>query len=164
MDVAAFILLAKSCAPSIDIRTARALVAVESNFNPYAIGVVGGSLVRQPRTLAEAMATVQALQRDGWSYSVGLGQINDRNFARLGLTPRRAFDECANLKAMDHLLSDCFANASKNTNNTQRAVRFALSCYYSGNFERGFIDGYVSKVERASFMFASVNVDGRRGE
>jgi type IV secretion system protein VirB1 len=56
--------------------TARALVSVESAFNPWAIGVVGGALVRQPRHRAEAMATAKALQAAGWNFSIGLGQIN----------------------------------------------------------------------------------------
>ena len=66
--------------------TVHALVAVESSFNPHAIGVVGGVLQRQPRTPGEARATANALQRDGWNFSVGLAQINRHNFQRLGLT------------------------------------------------------------------------------
>ena len=34
---------------------------VESSHNPYAIGVVGGRLVRQPRNLAEAVSTAPAV-------------------------------------------------------------------------------------------------------
>ena len=60
-------------------RHGRALVSVESAFNPWAIGVVGGAL-RQPRTRAEALATAKALQDAGWNFSVGLGQINVGNF------------------------------------------------------------------------------------
>jgi hypothetical protein len=38
------------------------VVHVESSYNPYAIGVVGGKLARQPRNLAEALATVRMLE------------------------------------------------------------------------------------------------------
>ncbi|MDQ8051229.1 MAG: lytic transglycosylase domain-containing protein, partial [Luteibacter sp.] len=37
------------------------VVNVESSRNPYAIGVVGGQLVRQPQNLGEAIATVKSL-------------------------------------------------------------------------------------------------------
>ena len=149
MDTATFLALALACAPQVHPDTARAIASVESGFNPFAIGVVGGELHRQPRTQAEALATIDALQVASWNYSVGLGQINVGNFARLGLTPRSALDPCTSLSAMQSVLGECYArSASKNA--TQTALRFALSCYYSGNFATGLRDGYVGKVVRAS--------------
>ena len=38
------------------------VINVESSRNPYAIGVVGGALVRQPKALDEALATVRMLE------------------------------------------------------------------------------------------------------
>jgi type IV secretion system protein VirB1 len=70
MDTATFLALALACAPQVHPDTARAIASVESSFNPYAIGVVGGALHRQPRTRAEALATIKALHADGWNYSV----------------------------------------------------------------------------------------------
>ena len=92
MDASVFLALALACAPQVHTDTARALVSVESAFNPWAIGVVGGALVRQPRTRAEALATAKALRDAGWNFSVGLGQINVGNFERLGLTVADAVD------------------------------------------------------------------------
>ena len=46
MDSSVFLTLALACAPQVHADTARALVSVESAFNPWAIGVVGGALVR----------------------------------------------------------------------------------------------------------------------
>jgi len=149
VDTATFLALALTCAPLVHPDTARAIASVESSFNPYAIGVVGGALQRQPRTRAEALATIDALRADGWSYSVGLGQINVGNFARLGLTPGSALDPCTSLSAMQSVLSECFARAASN-HAAQHALRFALSCYYSGNFTTGLRHGYVGKVVRAS--------------
>ena len=76
MDASVFLALALACAPQVHADTARALVSVESAFNPWAIGVVGGALVRQPRHRVEALATAKALRDAGWNFSVGLGQIN----------------------------------------------------------------------------------------
>lgn len=145
LDLAA---LVASCAPLVAPGTALALIDAESKGNVHAIGVVGGALTRQPRTALEALATTQALDRQGRDYSLGLAQINRRNFARLGLTPATAFEPCRNLAAMQVLLGDCYARAPA-AGDAQLALRQALSCYYSGNFRRGFTDGYVQAVVRA---------------
>jgi type IV secretion system protein VirB1 len=148
MDASAFLALTLACAPQVHADTARALVSVESAFNPWAIGVVGGALVRQPRHRAEALATARALRDAGWNFSVGLGQINVGNFDRLGLTVESAFEPCANLTAMQTVLTECFdrANGTVSKAVDQVALRQALSCYYSGNFDTGFRHGYVRKV------------------
>ena len=36
--------VAKQCAPNVAVATLRAMAQVESGFNPFAIGVVGGRL------------------------------------------------------------------------------------------------------------------------
>ena len=153
MDASAFIALALACAPQVHADTARALVSVESGFNPWAIGVVGGALARQPQHRAEALATARALQATGWNFSVGLGQINLGNFERLGLTLESAFEPCTNLAAMQAVLAECFDRACAPASKPpvkQAALRQALSCYYSGNFATGFRHGYVRKVVAAA--------------
>ena len=152
MDASVFLALALACAPQVHADTARALVSVESAFNPWAIGVVGGALVRQPRHRSEALATAKALRDTGWNFSVGLGQINVGNFERLGLTVESAFEPCANLAAMQTVLAECFDRAGGSVSKAvdQVALRQALSCYYSGNFATGFRHGYVSKVVDAA--------------
>ncbi len=137
-----------ACAPLIAPDTAQAMISVESRGNPFAIGVVAGSLVRQPRSLREAVVTAQALEAGGWNYSVGLVQINRTNFARYGLTVETAFEPCGNLRAMQAILGDCFGRASGRAE-PQIALRRAFSCYYSGNFQTGFQHGYVQKVVAA---------------
>jgi type IV secretion system protein VirB1 len=149
MDGSTFLALLLACAPQVDPTTARALVAVESAFEPNAIGVVAGALERQPRNAAEALATAAHLQAAGWNYSLGLAQINARNFGRLGLTARAALEPCANLAAMQVVLLECFDRAPRKSSNAQQGVRQALSCYYSGNFTTGFSHGYVRRVARA---------------
>lgn len=149
MELSALAALALACAPTVHASTTRALVVVESSFNPNAIGVVGGVLMRQPRSRAEALATARMLHAEGWNFSVGLAQINVNNFARLGLTPDSALDPCQNLRAMQTLLGECFDRASSRFSD-QAALRGALSCYYSGNFHTGFEHGYVRRVVNAA--------------
>ena len=148
MDANTFSALAIVCAPLVHIDTAQALVSVESSFNPYAIGVVGGVLERQPRNLPEALATAIQLKTNGWNFSVGLAQVNFRNFERLGLDVTTAFDPCTNLRAMQTVLAECFERSSLKAL-PQTALRQALSCYYSGNFDTGFRHGYVQRIADA---------------
>lgn len=121
------------------------IVQVESSANPFAIGVVGGMLMRQPKNLDEAVATVQMLDAKGYNYSLGIAQVSRANLGRFGLdTYAKAFDACGNLSAGAQILADCYASARGDWDK-------AFSCYYSGNFVTGFRDGYVQKV------YASIN-------
>lgn len=128
------------------------IVHVESSANPYAIGVVGGRLERQPRNLPEALATVQMLDARGYNFSLGLAQVNRANLGRYGLDSyAKAFNTCANLSAGAHILADCYSSAHGDWGK-------AFSCYYSGNFTTGFRDGYVQKI------YASINSEASNPE
>lgn len=130
---------------AVSVEVMQHLVQVESSRNPFAIGVVGGRLVRQPKNLDEAVATVQMLDAKGYNYSLGIAQVNRVNLGRYGLdTYAKAFDACGNLSAGAQILADCYASAQGDWSK-------AFSCYYSGNFVTGFRDGYVQKV------YASIN-------
>ncbi|MFK2916904.1 lytic transglycosylase domain-containing protein [Dyella koreensis] len=116
------------------------IVKVESSHNPYAIGVVGGQLVRQPQNLGEALATVRMLEDQGYNFSVGLAQVNRANLGKYGLDSyEKAFSPCANLAVGARILSECYASSGNDWGK-------AFSCYYSGNFVTGYRDGYVQKV------------------
>lgn len=147
-----FAALSLQCAPTVHVRAMNALVHVESSFRQFAIAVVDGPQVRQPRTLQEAVAVVGNLERKGLNYSVGYAQVNKVNFKKQGLTIQTAFDACSNIRAGSRILEDCFQSAKKRySQNDQVALRAAYSCYYSGNFLRGFRpdkQGQSSYVER----------------
>jgi len=130
--------LTAQCAPDIHPSTLKAVVSTESSWNPYAIGVVGGKLERQPRNLTEAVAAAQELERQGFNFSLGLGQVNRHNLAKHGETYATVFESCRNLKVGGAILKDCFQRAKKTIADEQSALRAAFSCYFSGNFMRGF--------------------------
>lgn len=116
------------------------VVNVESSQNRFAIGVVGGQLVRQPQNLGEAVATVRMLEQKGYNYSLGVAQINRNNLGKYGLDSyEKAFEVCPNLSAGSQILAQCYASASRDWGK-------AFSCYYSGNFTTGYRDGYVQKI------------------
>ena len=147
--------LAKRCAPSVAADTLRAIVQTESNFNPYAIGVVGSS-VKQPKSFQEAMSTIAALEQQGADYSVGIAQINKKNFSKLNINAMQALDACTNLKAAAVILSDCYAQAQRQGKSEKQSLNDALSCYYSGNFKTGYKHGYVEKVHKYAESVPSI--------
>lgn len=125
---------------AVPAQVMRHVVHVESSANPFAIGVVGAQLVRQPKTLEEALATAKMLESGGYNYSLGAAQVNRINFRKYGLdTHEKAFDVCANLAAGARILANCYASAGGDWGK-------AFSCYYSGNFVTGFRSGYVQKI------------------
>lgn len=144
--------LAQQCAPQVHWETLQAIARVESDFNPYAIGVVDG-LVQQPQSLIEAIAVAKQLEVEGKNFSLGLVQINKKNLAKLGLSYDTVFDPCVNLKAGADILAECYSRAK---GSSQVALHKALSCYYSGNFRTGFIEDipglppYVERVKAAA--------------
>ena len=140
-----FLALAQKCAPTVAPDTMAAIVNVESSYNPYAIGVVGGRLVRQPASRDEAVATAKQLVLDGWNFSVGLAQINRHHLSKYRMTYEQAFDACTNLHISSKILEDCYVRAVKRVSKPQAALRAAFSCYYSGNFFSGFKADVVNK-------------------
>ncbi|WP_114192343.1 lytic transglycosylase domain-containing protein [Edaphovirga cremea] len=125
------------CAPDIAPHILERIIKVESSFNPYAIGVVNGRLVRQPINKSEAVATAMSLHNAGWNFSMGLGQINRHNLSPYGLDYELVFDPCLNMQTASKIFNECLRRAESKLSRDE-AVLAAYSCYYSGNFTRGF--------------------------
>lgn len=142
--------LALSCAPQVQPSTMAAIANVESARNPFAIGVVGARLARQPSNLAEAVATARSLRRSGYNFSMGLVQVNLHNLAKYNDSISSIFSPCRNLRAGAAILSDCFERASRRLRDRQLALRAALSCYYSGALSSGRARGYIERVAQAA--------------
>ena len=116
------------------------IVRVESSRNQFAIGVVGGHLVRQPQNLPEALSTVRMLESRGYNFSIGLAQVNRYNLGKYGLDSyEKAFQVCPNLHAGSRILADCYSRSGRDWGKS-------FSCYYSGNFVTGYRHGYVQKI------------------
>lgn len=116
------------------------VVRVESSRNQFAIGVVGGHLVRQPQNLPEALSTVRMLESRGYNFSIGLAQVNRYNLGKYGLDSyEKAFQVCPNLQAGSRILADCYSRSGGDWGKS-------FSCYYSGNFVTGYRHGYVQKI------------------
>ncbi|HDX1051045.1 TPA: lytic transglycosylase domain-containing protein [Pasteurella multocida] len=141
MAITTILQLIATCAPLIHPDTAFAVMSEESKFNRFAIGVVDG-YIKQPQDLPSALEAVKDLEKEGKNYSVGIMQINKNNFNRYNVTIKQMFEPCENLKVAQKILIDCYERG--------KSVNNALSCYYSGNFIRGYKKDFrgTSYVER----------------
>jgi type IV secretion system protein VirB1 len=132
-----------------------AVMEVESGYNPYAIGIVGGRLARQPKNAEEAVATALQLEANGWNFSLGVAQVNRHNLPKYQINYAQAFDACTSVRVGSKILEECYVRALKITANPQSALHAAFSCYYSGNFTRGFKPDVVGKPSYVQKVLAS---------
>lgn len=141
--------LLQACAPSVAPETMVAVIRVESEGDPFRIGVnSGGALRRQPGNAADAIATARGLLQRGANFDAGLMQINSANFARLGLTAETVFDPCTNLRAGARVLADNYSRARDAGH--AYPLQAAISEYNTGSRVRGLSNGYVGRVYAAA--------------
>jgi|GEM_PF-921437 hypothetical protein len=149
LDGAILAALLQACAPNVAPETMVAVIRVESEGDPFRIGVnSGGAIRRQPSNAADAIATARGLLRRGGNFDAGLMQINSANFARLGLTPETVFDPCTNLRAGARVLTDNYGRARDAGH--ANPLQAAISEYNTGSRSRGLSNGYVGRVYAAA--------------
>ena len=141
--------LAASCAPTIAPKTIVAIAHAESGFDALAIGDNSTGRSYSAASVPEAIALADGLIALGHSLDLGLMQINTANFPRLILTVADTFDPCKSIAAGGSILSEAFSGGTT-PDETQAALRVALSRYNTGNGQRGFINGYVRRVEASA--------------
>jgi type IV secretion system protein VirB1 len=135
-----------ACAANVAPITLEAVVRVESHGNPLAMNVnhlVGPQ--PRPATLAEAVAVARSYVARGYNVDLGLMQVNSRNLPALGISIEQVLDPCTNVKAGAAILTANYAEAVRSRGEGQGALQAALSAYNTGNFSRGFENGYVAK-------------------
>jgi type IV secretion system protein VirB1 len=71
-------------------------------------------------------------------------QVNSRNLATLGVTVEQVFDPCTNIRSGATILTANYAQAVRTRGEGQPALKAALSAYNTGDFYRGFANGYVA--------------------
>ena len=151
ISLAAALVLAAQCAPTVAPETLLSVVQVESRFEPLAIGVNGAPrILVAPTSVDDAVAKAGALIAAGRNIDLGLAQINSKNLSWLGLSLTEVFEPCTNLKAAARILQDGYARSDAVRVGEQAALKTALSYYNTGDPARGFGNGYVGKVATAA--------------
>ena len=145
MNLATFTALAAICAPSVPADTLAAIAQTESSLDELAIsgerspGSIGAAIGRGRERIAAAEAS-----------ALGIMQISSANFAKLHLTVADAFDPCRNIAAGAAILEAVYTRAHDRVGSDKTALLDAISAYNTGNFEHGYLNGYVAKVVRAA--------------
>jgi len=135
-----------ACAPNISPVTLEAVIRVESGGDPLAIHVTGLRIQPEPSTTATTAAQLaEGFILQGYSVDIGLMQVNSRNLVALGTTVERVLDPCTNIRAGATVLAADYVLAARTHPEGQPALQAALSAYNTGNFDRGFGNGYVAR-------------------
>lgn len=141
------IALAQACAPFVPPPTMLEVVRVESGGQPLALNVNGLPPGQQPhpRSLPEAVQAAAYHIAQGRDVDVGLVQINSRNLPALGYSLVQAFDPCSNLRGGAVILTANYLGAVRKYGPGLLSLQVALSLYNTGDYERGFANGYVGR-------------------
>lgn len=163
MDLA----LIEECAPNVAPQMIQQIIKVESNGNPFAIGVnrVRGKKQLKaikfvmPKTNPEAVELARRYIDAGYNIDMGLMQINSANLRKLKISVNDIFDQCTNIKAGAYILSENYARSSKAFGAGQIALQAALSAYNTGNYSDGFSNGYVKKYLDKSPVYLDTDTE-----
>jgi type IV secretion system protein VirB1 len=135
-----------ACAPNVAPTTLQAIFEVESGGNALALNVNGIRVQPPPtRDAKEAAQVAESYIARGYSVDIGLMQVNSRNLAALGTTVEQVLDPCTNIHAASTILTVDYAEAARTRGDGQSALQAALSAYNTGDFYRGFANGYVAR-------------------
>lgn len=139
--------LLDQCAPQVSPVLMQALVRTESAWQPFAIGMdKAQGAVKQPASLAEAVATAKELAAAGRKFSVGLAQIHVSNVTLYGMSWEQAFDACQNLGVGQKILWNFYHRASASGYSGVAAIWAALRGYNSGGVDRAVSDDYANRI------------------
>ena len=146
-DMLSLIVFAQLCAPFVPPGTMLEVVRVESGGQLLALNVNGLSPREQPhpKNLPEAVQAATYYIAQGRNVDVGLMQINSRNLLVLGYSLVQAFDPCSNLRGGAVILTANYLAAARKYGPGLFSLQAALSLYNTGDFEKGFANGYVGR-------------------
>jgi type IV secretion system protein VirB1 len=135
-----------ACAPNVAPATLEAVISVESGGNPFAVHINGlHQQLPSPRDVKEAAKIAEQYIARGYSVDLGLMQVNSRNLSVLGVTIEQVLDPCTNIRSGSKILTADYAEAARTRGEGQLALEAALSAYNTGDFYRGFVNGYVAR-------------------
>ena len=141
-----FAALLKICAPSVSPDTMRAIVAVESGGNPYAIHDNTTRRAYFPRSQAQAEAILAATR--GHNVDVGIAQVNTGWFPTFHVTAKQMLEPCRNLRIGSVILARAYRSADASFPQPRVALWHAISAYNTGSLYAGA--SYVAAVVSAA--------------
>lgn len=178
-----------ACAPNVAPATIEKIIQVESVGNPLALNVnvkwvierdekgqpimVTGKygqpepkrrkvVFKYPievKTKQDAVTVAYAAIAAGFNVDMSYMQVNSNNLSVLGYSVEDMFDDCKNLAAGAAVLSAFYARALKQNPQPQTALRAALSAYNTGDFNKGYLNGYLARygIDNPAVSVPAVN-------
>jgi len=158
--------LAAHCVPNAPLSTLRAITRAESGFYPLAVSINYPEhsaarrgfkhsrivLHRQPASFQEARRWIAWLERNGYTVSVGLMQVNLESATFYGVDSGELLDPCMNLRIGWGIFLSKYEQALEQKGNSHQILKYALSLYNSGSPSIGFNNGYVNRVTGEGFQ------------
>jgi type IV secretion system protein VirB1 len=153
----AFVDIAQSCAPMVQVEVLAGVVSLESKFLPFTIRINSGKpLPSQPANKAEAIELATSLITDHQDIQIGLGGIGVEELRKLNLSVSDAFDPCRNLKATATLLDGYYRLALTGGADPAQAENVMLRSYYGRDDPTvGAIVKYDEQVRREAKRLSS---------
>ncbi|MGK9086096.1 lytic transglycosylase domain-containing protein [Brucella intermedia] len=153
----AFVDLANSCAPIVQVETLAAIVSLESRFRPFNIRINSGMpLPMQPASKSEAIEIATALIADHQDIQIGLGGLGTEALRKMNLSLSDAFDPCRNLNATATLLDSYYRHALRLADNPQQAETVMLQSWYGrGDPSLGKMVRYDEQVRKETARLLS---------
>jgi type IV secretion system protein VirB1 len=137
------------CAPNVAPATIEAIIHVESGGNPYAVNVnLDGGVPLAIDSPADAVAATRLAEHyiaAGYSVDLGLMQVNSQHLDSLGMTVEELLVPCTNIGAGARILTAAYRAAVVHHGDGQQALLAALSAYNSGDFFKGWHNGYLAR-------------------
>lgn len=155
-----FAQLSAECAPMVASSTIAAIVQVESGDRPLEMWNNTTRSMVGPANRAQAIQYLRQAMAAGQQVDVGLAQVDTENFSALGLTPRTAFNACANLRAGATILHADWEKALAHGYRGQVALYHAFEAYNSGRLWGDA--GYANKILGAAGAHAPAGYGGLR--
>ncbi|EMF7039448.1 lytic transglycosylase domain-containing protein [Salmonella enterica] len=97
------------------------------------------------KNVQDAVTVAYAAMAAGHSVDMGYMQVNSKNLPALGYSVEDMFDGCKNLAAGASVLTSFYAGALKDHPEPQTALKAALSAYNTGDFNKGYLNGYLAR-------------------
>ncbi|QQD71590.1 lytic transglycosylase domain-containing protein [Acidithiobacillus ferrivorans] len=145
--------LLTECAPTVAPSTMAAIVRVESGGHSLEMWNNSTRSMIGPGNRAQAIQYLRQAIAAGQKVDVGLAQVDTGNFAAFGLTPRTAFNACANLRAGSEILRTDWQQALASGYRGQKALYHAFEAYNSGRLWGDAL--YANRILGAAGAFAS---------
>ena len=153
--------LVARCAPNAPYTTIGAIIAHESGGRttafaldkPHTLARLYGhaqgviALQRQPVNSAELASWARYLLAHGWQVDIGLMQVSTTHLEAFSLTIEQLVEPCTNIRVGWAIFEALYRDASLRYGVGQVALLHAISAYNTGDYESGFMNGYVSGVQ-----------------